>query len=269
MKHTATKSWKFRKLVRCLRPMLSGLPVEVETVAVGLLERMWHVTALDTPQGDIGRLDNEMIAELIGWFGDADVLVEMLIECQWLDACEPHRLVVHDWQDHAPRYVVGNLKSHGKQFAIASCYKQAAIAGCHEQAAMSPLPPNLTKPNLTKPNQNMSPGGDTPTPEAFVETWNQAPGVVTIRKMSAGRHKKLRERLRDESWWSDFHEALKKFPLGFVQEGASGGWRPDIDFILRPDSVTKVIEGKYDGKRGRNQLDGFFDSLNSGEGQKT
>lgn len=46
MMHNATEGLKFRRFVRRLRGLLNewaGLPVDVETIAVGLLERLWHI----------------------------------------------------------------------------------------------------------------------------------------------------------------------------------------------------------------------------------
>jgi hypothetical protein len=48
--------------------------------------------------------------------------------------------------------------------------------------------------------------------------------------------------------------------------GNDRGWRPDLEFLLRPESVTKIIEGKYgsrggNGKPHRTWLDKDIDGL--------
>lgn len=144
---------KFRKLVRLMRPMLGNLPVDIETVVVGILERLWHATIRDAQRGDIGRLDDELIAEAVGWHGDANMLVDALVECRWLDRCVTHRLVIHNWGDHAPDFVKGALKRHGKDFAIATCPGQPALEDPAIAASLGNHQPNLTKPNITKPNE--------------------------------------------------------------------------------------------------------------------
>ena len=84
---------KFKKLCRKL-----GLP---EYAVLGVLEAIWHMTAREAPCGDIGKLSNEDIAATIGWDRDDDELIEALISCRWIDTHPTHRLIIHDWKDHA------------------------------------------------------------------------------------------------------------------------------------------------------------------------
>lgn len=70
-------------------------------IAVGVLESLWHVTAREAPQGDIGKLTDKTIAKLIGWTRDPEALINPLREHNWLDPHPVHRYVVHDWHDHA------------------------------------------------------------------------------------------------------------------------------------------------------------------------
>lgn len=79
----------------------------------------------------------------------------------------------------------------------------------------------------------------------LVSKWNASQGVVKIRggELSPSRRSKLRARLREKPPW-EWREALAKFPLK-ISTG-NGAWIPDIDWLLRPDSVAKVLEGKYD-----------------------
>jgi len=78
----------------------------------GLLEELWQFTAKNAPLGDVGKFDNADIAAMVEWEGDPDELVDMLIDCGWLDESKEWRLVVHDWHDHAPNYVKGNVQRH-------------------------------------------------------------------------------------------------------------------------------------------------------------
>jgi hypothetical protein len=69
--------------------------------AIGLLESIWHVTARETPRGDIGKLSDEDIAIAIDYHGDEQKMITALIDCGWIDVSKQHRLIVHDWPDHA------------------------------------------------------------------------------------------------------------------------------------------------------------------------
>ena len=69
--------------------------------AVGLLECLWHWAAQERPAGDIGRCDDELIADMLYWpEEDAGRLIEALVRCKWLDERRDSRLIIHDWPKH-------------------------------------------------------------------------------------------------------------------------------------------------------------------------
>lgn len=107
-KDTVTKL-KFKRLQRRLKLSLWQ--------TIGVLEAIWHCTLMNAPDGDIGKLSNEEIAAAIEWDDDSETLILTLVECGWLDLDEAHRLVVHDWSDHAPNYLKGSYERFGKSFA--------------------------------------------------------------------------------------------------------------------------------------------------------
>lgn len=109
MKVAAQELLKFKKLKRRL-----GLP---QWGVIGVLESLWLFTQRNCPEGDVGRFDNEDIAAGIDWDGDPDALICDLTDTGWLDADPVHRLIVHDWQEHAPTWVSGNLRRNGREFA--------------------------------------------------------------------------------------------------------------------------------------------------------
>ena len=142
------------------------MPIDVETIAVGILERLWHSTVTDAFRGDIGKLANDEIAESLGWFGDADLIVSILLESNWLDEHDECRLVVHDWADHAPKWVRGNAAQYGGFVVPTGGSLEEVPLGSSSMDA----PPNLTKqsitnsnqtkPSKTKPSQPVPGGGD-------------------------------------------------------------------------------------------------------------
>lgn len=127
MKANTPELMKFKRLQRRLRVNVAEL--------CGLLELLWISTAKNAPRGDIGKFTNEEIAIGCYWEQDPDEFVDALIECGWLDESEEHRLVVHDWSDHAPSWVVGNLKRHGKT-VIGKSTKEAAK--CDSESTKQP-----------------------------------------------------------------------------------------------------------------------------------
>lgn len=74
--------------------------------AVGLLECLWHFTATQAPRGDVGKWSDGEIAAALEWTGDPTALIEALVGSRLLDRCaKPHRLLVHDWAQHADQTV--------------------------------------------------------------------------------------------------------------------------------------------------------------------
>jgi len=87
--------------------------------AIGILEALWHFTAKNAIQGDVGRHTNKEIASWIEWPGDADKLIDVLVECRWLDKHSEHRLIVHDWHEHADKSTKAILRNRKIPFVYA------------------------------------------------------------------------------------------------------------------------------------------------------
>lgn len=86
--------------------------------------------------------------------------------------------------------------------------------------------------------------------EALRLQWNSLPDVPRCLKATPPRLAAFRARCRDPDW-------LKQVPAAFAKVAASKfcrgkndrGWRMDMDFLLKPDTLTKILEGKYDGRK--------------------
>lgn len=194
MKHTTIDSMKFKRLTKRL-----GLP---RYAVAGLLEMLWQATVRNAPRGDIGKFDNEAIAIELDWDGDPDELIRHMIDTGWLDEHADHRLVVHDWADHAPAFVHRNISRKGG-FCVPSrspdtsicaadmsdgddhlserltCSEDAQAGTCVNQAgaystksALSGrlLAQNHVKTPTTKPNQTKPPPPTPPQATAVTPT---------------------------------------------------------------------------------------------------
>ena len=107
MMHYATETLKFKRLVRRLRSTLGAVPVEPETIVVGLLERLWHLAIREARDGNLAKYTREDIAELVGWTGEANTLVDALVGERWLDADSSGGLKIHHWHEHKPGWLKG------------------------------------------------------------------------------------------------------------------------------------------------------------------
>lgn len=88
--------------------------------AIGLLEALWHWAGRFAPQGDIGRHEDAEIAEGVFWEKNPRVLIEALLTAGWLEVHATHRLIIHDWHDHADDAVRKYLKRNNLEFQTVS-----------------------------------------------------------------------------------------------------------------------------------------------------
>ena len=83
-------------------------------LSIGILESLWHWSARYAIQGDIGKWSDNVIAKGIGWSGDSHELIKALVESRLIDSVgAPHRLVIHDIQQHADNTWKQNLVDAG------------------------------------------------------------------------------------------------------------------------------------------------------------
>lgn len=133
--------------------------------SLGILEALWHITADRAPQGDIGRLSDQDIADEMFFPGDSKALIDALVTAGWLDRDDTYRLLVHDWHVYAPQTVTRLLARKNLSFLTdlsmpSNVHTQLDLASS-DLAASSSVQSQLditshglpTKPNQTKPNQ--------------------------------------------------------------------------------------------------------------------
>lgn len=107
--------------------------------AVGILEDLWHWTAKYAPSGSLAACSDQTLAEGIGHDGDPHRLVEALVKTRWVDQHPMHRLVVHDWPDHAEDSVHSALARAGRLFCNGRQPKVGRLAGEERVKAMELL----------------------------------------------------------------------------------------------------------------------------------
>ncbi|AMV30864.1 hypothetical protein VN12_19765 [Pirellula sp. SH-Sr6A] len=68
-------------------------------------------------------------------------------------------------------------------------------------------------------------------------------------RLTDKRRKAFRARLEDRWWLDNWRESIERaVEMPFLNGDNDRGWRADLDWFLKPDSVTKIMEGKYESK---------------------
>ena len=96
---------------------LCALLGEEDVLVCGRMEVMWQFTAQYAQDGAIGKWTDAAIAQAMRWRKDAAELIQHLVTAGWLDEHPTHRLVVHDWHEHADDAVHSALARARKFFA--------------------------------------------------------------------------------------------------------------------------------------------------------
>jgi hypothetical protein len=185
MKRGAVDHFKMRRLARALQVPLYA--------ANGLVMRLLHFTADHAPRGDVGRFNDQDIADACCWDREPAELVGGFTESGWLDRHPQCRLAVHDWYEHAedsvharvwrdrgwfmtgeqPRLRKLEEKERAKATAFyaehqapnaaeaAAAGSRESLDGCHSAPnGASPLPPPLPLPEgkrETAPDGGLTP----------------------------------------------------------------------------------------------------------------
>jgi hypothetical protein len=90
--------------------LAARLNVELPT-AIGYLELLWAFTGKKAPQGNIGKWPDGAIARACYWMGRPEVFTQALCDSGFAEHDEIHRITIHDWHEHAPRWVRSKLST--------------------------------------------------------------------------------------------------------------------------------------------------------------
>jgi len=116
----STNYYTHRKTVR--------LKAKLGECAYWLMPRLWSYAAEHQPDGDFSDYSAEEIAEFIGYQGDAQAMLQAMLDACFFDATSMH---LHSWEDH-----------NGYHASFSARAKKAAEARWAKQP--SPTPPSKT-----------------------------------------------------------------------------------------------------------------------------
>ena len=98
-------------------------------------------------------------------------------------------------------------------------------------------------------NQEGSVRGERVDTSWLMALWNDlAPAVCPrCQKWTAERKRKARARVKDEPDRKRWAAGIRRIAESrFLQGGGDRGWKADMAWLLKPDTLTKLLEGVYD-----------------------
>ena len=106
---------------------------------------------------------------------------------------------------------------------------------------------------------------DTPPCVLIVSHWNTQ--FCANVRLTPKRRRDIKARWKDSWWRGNWVSAIERAAASsFCRGGGRDGWEASIDWFLRPDSATKIMEGVYDGStntdaatRGRTRGNAAYD----------
>jgi hypothetical protein len=91
-------------------------------------------------------------------------------------------------------------------------------------------------------------GSDFPPVLAY---WNSQASLPGVKSFSAGRKKHLAARMRDDFFAANWQLAIDLIVKSDFCTGKNDrGWVATFDWLLKPDTVTRIMEGRYDNRKG-------------------
>lgn len=185
----------------------AGVPAWLKhPCAVGLLESLWHFTAEFAPRGDIGRYSNKRIAAACGWGKNVDIFVQTMVDSIWIDRDEKHRLIVHDWKDHADDAVRKRLTRAGLSFVELTPkvteLQQTMSATLPDSGSLpKPLPEPVPLPEPLESEAK-------PAPDSSCDFLTPTEGGSKPKRKASPKtvEKRAHQKLQQESWFEEFRE---------------------------------------------------------------
>jgi hypothetical protein len=245
--------WKTQMLAETL-----AIP---ETYALGILEALWHVTAEDAPQGNIGRLSNEAIMRQMRLAGhvSANKVINALIASHHLDKHPEHRLLVHDWHIHADyntkRKLTRNhldfLTTNGAVHPMASRDASSLTNG----GIPEPVPEPEPEPEIKAKTTSLSTGVDKRESnfnlQPYLDTWNSECGpLAKVVSFNTTRQRRLRARIAEGLTLAHFKSAVTKAARTPKCIGDNADkWQVSFDWLVADENnIAKLLEGAYDSR---------------------
>lgn len=205
--------------------------------------RLWAYAAENQPDGDLSSYQAGELASLIGYSKDASSMLQALKDSGYMDLDGK----IHDWNEH---------NGYHKKFSVRA--KTAADARWAKEK--SPTPPKEVDTGKRKGETSIASSmlvASAPPISSVIreihDSWNALGCVPRSLVISDKRRRLLEVRLREPFFVANWPAALAKIKTSpFLQGQNDRGWRASFEWFIAPDSVPKIMEGKYDNNGHQN-----------------
>jgi hypothetical protein len=213
---------KFARLKRTLKVPKWG--------ALGLLESLWHFTGKFTPHGDLGKYPDAEIEAWLEWEGEPGALISALITCGWIDEDKDHRLLVHDWHQHADDATKLAVKRSKRTFVVLTVSRQRRdVEGESDARTRVPEPEPVSKPEpVSEPDHLALTRVSFPSVEVFLTIPLNDKSEFAVTEAKVREWKELysaidvRDEIRAYKGWALNNPAKRKTRKGIL--ASLNGW---------------------------------------------
>lgn len=107
--------------------------------ADGIMDSLVQWASKYAPAGNVGKYPDETIARGIGWDRDPAELIASLVKSGWIEEHKQHRLIIHDWYDHADDTIHRLLARSGVLFSDGRIPKTSRLSEKEKPSAEAAL----------------------------------------------------------------------------------------------------------------------------------
>lgn len=223
------------------------LKVEL-ALADGYVFRLWSWVQRYAP---VGAFSARVVPQLEAYIGRAGV-IEVMRATGLLDAAvgvDAVEFSVHDWEE----FQGGNVEKSKRDAKMRKKSRRVFAARRNGAAALSPRVQDRTGQDTTEQDRTNKKQEAAPHPIELLKLWNQVadPALPRAQDLTDTRHKHATARLRERPALDQWRGIVERINTSDFCRGQNDrGWVASFDWMLKPDTPVKVLEGKYDNRAG-------------------
>lgn len=188
-------------------------------------------------------LSPEALKAVCRFVGQASKLESLLRTCGFIRRCD-EKLIVHQWNEYNASLLANwdNGKLGGRP---KSEPKKKPIDNPPETHGLAMGNPSITH---QEPIDKIDKIDKKEIILQFVERWNSTT-LPKCLEITRKRITSISQRLENPFFKDNWEQALEKIKVSSFCNGQNDRkWKATIDWFIRPDTVTKIMEGAFDNR---------------------